>query len=290
MTRPPEILAIDGGGTRCRVACEHNGQRFHFESGSCNVTSDLDGSIEQIMRGLKGLARLLHIDLEMFKDTPCYLGLAGVTGPEKAQDVARRLPLTHVRIEEDRAPAARGALGRQNGALIHCGTGSFQAVQHNGRARFAGGWGARLGDEASAQWVGRLALSDTLLVHDGLKQPSDLSQELLTHFESTTGIVAFAAAANAADFGHLAPRVTKAAAKADPIAQEIMRQGAERLTFALTHLGWTTGMPIMLTGGIAPSFAPYFSADMQAALTPANGTPIDGAISLAHDFRKEITG
>ncbi|WP_299937993.1 BadF/BadG/BcrA/BcrD ATPase family protein [uncultured Pelagimonas sp.] len=290
MTRPPEILAIDGGGTRCRVACEVNGQRFQFESGSCNVTSDLDGSVTQIMRGLNGLAAEIGAEEADLLNIPCYLGLAGVTGAEKAQEVADRLPFQHVRIEEDRAPAARGALGRQDGALIHCGTGSFQAFQVDGHARFAGGWGARLGDEASAQWVGRLALSVTLEVQDGLHPASDLTRGLMDHFGNATEIVAFAATADAAAFGRLAPQVTKAAAEADPLAQAIMQRGADRLAFALAHLGWTSDMPVMLTGGIAPSFAPYFDAPLQAALTPANGTPIDGAISLAHDFRKEITG
>lgn len=290
MTRPPEILAIDGGGTRCRVACDMAGQRHTFETGSCNVTSDMDGSVAQILRGLEGLATLIGVNVSALHAVPTYLGLAGVTGPDKARDVAARLPFTNCRVEEDRAAAARGALGNRDGALIHCGTGSFQVVQTNGKARFAGGWGARLGDEASAQWVGRLALSATLNAQDQLAPHTELTDGLLAQFGGTTGIVDFAARASASDFGALAPMVTQAATTGDAAAKTIMQNGASGLSFAIKRLGWTPRMPIALTGGIAPCFAPYFDETLQTALAPAIGTPLDGAIALAHDFKKEITG
>lgn len=290
MTRPPDIIAIDGGGTRCRVSCEIAGQRHTYESGSCNVTSDMDGAAQQILDGLDGLAEVISLDASKLHSVPAYLGLAGVTGPSKASEVAGRLPFSQVRIEEDRVAAARGALGLGNGALIHCGTGSFQVVQTDGHPRFAGGWGARLGDEASAQWVGRMALSATLNAQDQLTPHTDLTTALLAQFGGTTGIVEFAAKASASDLGTIAPDVTAAGEAGDAIARTILEDGANWLTFAIKRLGWAAPMPITFTGGIAPCYARYFHEDLQDVLAPAFGTPLDGAIALAYDFKKELMG
>lgn len=49
-------------------------------------------------------------------------------------------------------------------------------------------------------------------------------------------------------------------------------------------------MQIIFTGGIAPCYARYFHEDLQNVLAPALGTPLDGAIALAYDFKKEIIG
>ena len=125
--------------------------------------------------------------------------------------MAQALPLDHARIEDDRRSALVGALGSRDGAIAHCGTGSFLGANTNGKMRFAGGWGPVLGDEASAQWVGRKSLAATLNALDGLALRTPLVDEMLNHFGSSEAIVAFAAKASPADFGLLAQRTTKAA-------------------------------------------------------------------------------
>lgn len=289
MTNQLQTIAIDGGGTRCRVACMTGERRHIVEMGSANVSTDLDGGVVEILRGLEKLAAELNIDMSEFESVPAYVGLAGASWPDIVEQVTAKLPFVHVRVEDDRRSAVRGALGHSDGALIHCGTGSFQAIQRQGKIRLSGGWGPILGDEASAQWVGRNALAAVLAVADGFQPASTLTESLLEKFGSPAGIVAFAGSASPADFGALARHVTEAASKSDPKAMEIMQSGADHIIAQLHALGWTPGLPLMLTGGIAAQYADYLEASMRATLAQPKGQPIDGALSLAQEFAEELS-
>lgn len=184
---------------------------------------------------------------------------------------------------DDRLSAARGALGRNDGVIAHCGTSSFFVAQIDGRTRLTGGWGAVLGDEASAQWVGRKALTLVLRYVDGLDQRSALADELLAHFQTADAIVAFARNATPAELGALAPRVTNHALSGDRVAMAILQYGADHIAADLRQMGWTPGLTICLTGGIGPHYAPYLADDMRDDLAQPRGTPLDGAIALAQD-------
>ncbi|MEM9631545.1 MAG: BadF/BadG/BcrA/BcrD ATPase family protein [Pseudomonadota bacterium] len=289
MTNQLQTIAIDGGGTRCRVACVIEEQTHIVEAGSANVSTDLEKGVAEIVSGLGKLARELNVPVAEFEPIPAYVGLAGASWADIVAKVAARLPLRHVRVEDDRPSAVRGALGSDDGVLVHCGTGSFQAAQRAGRIVLTGGWGPVLGDEASAQWVGRKALSAVLMVQDGVRPVSALTERLLESFGGTAGIVAFAGRASPADFGALARGVTEAAADGDPVAIEIMRSGAVHISTHVRSLGWSAGTPLLLTGGIAAHYAPYLDVPMQQALARPKGQPIDGALSLAREFAEELS-
>ena len=286
MTTSPNtsVLAIDGGGTRCRCALERSDGRIVVETGSANAYTDFDGTIHQLQNGIRSLAEQANTPIETLCDLPAFVGLAGVTGDAVVARLTAALPLRNVRYADDRLAAARGALGRDDGVIAHCGTGSFFAAQINGNTRFAGGWGAILGDEASAQWIGRKALTRILRHVDGFDQSSALSDEILARFKTAHAIVVFARTAKPAELGALAPLVTKHAETGDPIAMAILQSGADHIATDLRQMGWALGVGICLTGGIGQHYAPYLSDDMKDALTQPLGTPLDGAISLARDM------
>lgn len=281
------VLAIDGGGTRCRVALARDEMRHVVETGPANATSDLDQAVGAVVDGLRGLSRALGVPFEALCALPAFVGLAGATGPVITAQLSDALPLARAEIGDDRRAALRGALGDGDGVLAHCGTGSFFARQSGGAAHLAGGWGPILGDEASAMFIGRTALALTLRASDGTGAASGLTKALLDRFESTDGILRFAATASAPDFGAFAPAVTDAAATGDCVARQIMQGGAGSIATALEAIGWKRGMPICLTGGVGPLFAGYLPADIQAALIEPIGTPLDGAIALAREFSQE---
>ncbi|ETX27351.1 BadF/BadG/BcrA/BcrD ATPase family protein [Roseivivax isoporae] len=282
------VIGIDGGGTRCRVALDDGRGRHVVETGSANASTDLAGTVRQVAEGLAALGQAAGWAVDDLVRLPAFVGLAGVTGPAIAEALRAALPLVHARIDDDRPAALRGVLGRRDGALAHCGTGSFFALQAGGGMRIVGGWGSVLGDEASAQWIGRRALAGALDRADGLAAPSPLSDALLSEFGGTAGIVAFAATATPAAFGALAPRVTDRAGQGDALARAVMQAGARHVAETLATLGWTPGRALCLTGGIGPHFAPFLPADMEAAIVPPEGQPLDGALSLARDFAREI--
>jgi len=282
------VLAIDGGGTRCRIALRGVGNFTRVETGSANVSTNFEAAVREILSGLTQLAKESGVAMQRLCSIPAYAGLAGVTGAAIAGRVAAALPLQHIRVEDDRPSALRGAVGAGDGFVAHCGTGSFVAARVDGIVRLAGGWGSVLGDPSSAQWVGRQALARTLVIADGLADASELSASMMDRFGGTAGIVAFAASASPAEFGGLAPAVSKAAANGDMLALSVMQDAAFEMAGTLRKMGWQEGLPICLTGGIGPFYSAYLPADMQAFLAPKQGEPMDGALSLAEDFSREV--
>ncbi|MCA0906853.1 ATPase [Ruegeria marisrubri] len=284
----PMFLAADGGGTRCRVAAFVDGKTHRVEVGAANVSTDFKAACIELRRGLEALAVQTGRSPEELAQAPAYLGLAGITGDAIARKLAAALPFRHVRIEDDRAAALRGALGAMDGFVAHCGTGSFVAMQRGGTMKFAGGWGPVLGDQASAQWVGKRALAKTLEHTDGTTGPSALAQDLLSRFGDAAGIVRAAADMTPSDFGALAPLVTELSNRGDDLARSILRDGAGYLIDVMKKLGWNVGLPVCLTGGIGPLYAPYLPADMQSALVQPAGDPLSGALALAQAYLEEI--
>lgn len=284
---PDSVIAVDGGGTRCRIAVATSADIRVVEVGTANISTDFDAAVAEITFGLKRLAKEAGVNGDQLNSLPAYLGIAGTTGPALAGKLAQALPLDHAMIEDDRPSALVGALGTRDGAIAHCGTGSFLGASMSGSTRFAGGWGPVLGDEASAQWVGRKSLAATLDALDDLVPRTPLADEMLNHFGSSEAIVAFAAKASPADFGLLAQRTTKAAKDGDTLAISILSEAADHITWALPKLGWIPGMVLCLTGGIGPVYGHYLPAALQSSLADPAGTPLDGAIALAQKFCRD---
>ncbi|MCE8537908.1 ATPase [Ruegeria pomeroyi] len=282
------VVAIDGGGTRCRIAACRGKDVLAVETGPANASTDFGKAVRQIAHGLELLAARMGCSVETLSTAPAFVGLAGVSGPDIADRLRAVLPFKHVRIEDDRVAAARGVLGHRDGAIGHCGTGSFYAAQTGGKVRFAGGWGPVLGDEASAQWVGRIALGLALETLDGRLQPSALSERLIADLEGAAGILRFVGSALPSEMGALAPLVTEFAGRGDSIGGEIMRRGAGEIVRALKAIGWQAGQAVCLTGGIGPHYISYLPEDLRAVVIDREGEPIDGAIALARDLAQEI--
>ncbi len=282
------VLAIDGGGTRCRIASADEAGVVSIETASANVSTDFDGSVREILKGLSQLGERIHAECDDIYMRPAFLGLAGVTGSDIIRRLQDALPFKHIRIADDKPAALRGSLADADGFLAHCGTGSFFGVQLDGHQRFVGGWGPVLGDEASAQWIGRAALSASLESVDQIRQRSSLTDRLLSEFGDAAGIVSFASHAEPVEFGALARHVTEASANDDPVAIEVMRAGAGKVVEALGHLGWRPGMTICLTGGIGPHFERHLPDEMRQSVAAPKSSPLDGAISLAFDLARGL--
>ncbi|MEX0306800.1 MAG: BadF/BadG/BcrA/BcrD ATPase family protein [Ruegeria sp.] len=282
------VLAVDGGGTRCRIAVSDGPLVQQVEVGAANVSTDFNAACAELKRGFAILAERSGLDASRLVRTPAYLGLAGVTGKALSERLAAALPFDHVRIEDDRPAALRGALGTKDGFVAHCGTGSFLAVQRGEQRSFAGGWGPVLGDQASAQWVGRRALSDILDCADDLRATSEVADDLLARFDGAAGVVKAASGMSPTEFGALAPIVTLHAGRGDALAVSIMEAGARYLADRMEAMGWAPGLSICLTGGIGPRYAAYLPEIMQNELTKPLGDPLSGAIALARAFQEEI--
>ncbi len=282
---PEALIAVDGGGTGCRLVLWMDGVRAMAESGPANLSSDFEGALSSIRSGLSTLSAHTGHNLS---EVPAYLALAGAITPDLCRRAEAALPLTRVRVEEDRRAAVRGALGSEAGGVLHAGTGSFVAVQDaRGNFRTAGGHGHVLGDGASAYSIARAALSASLEAADGTGPATDLTKTLLARFDGAAGLIAFATNAGPDEIARLASAVTDAID--DPVAHRIMTEGAAYFARVLPALGWTDSLPLSLTGGAGPAFSTFLPPALRSALGPARGTPLDGALSLAADFAREVT-
>lgn len=285
----PYLIAIDGGGTRCRFAMTAPPGRIEVNLGSANVYSDRAAAVQALRSGLAALMEQAGLPQSALAEIPIYAGLAGVTDAQVAADVAGHLPSRCVEVEDDRRSAVVGALGPQRGCLIGVGTGSFLARQGAQGIRFIGGYGPMLGDEASGNWLGMHLLRRVLLHMDGIGAGSALVQSVRQRFgDDPMRIVAFSSASQPAQVAEFAPDIVAAADRGDPVAVDLMQEGAAYLTRGLRALGWQGDEPICAIGGVAPHYAKFLPQDVQNAFAQARGTPLDGALTLAHRLAERV--
>jgi glucosamine kinase len=266
------LIGIDGGGSSCRFALLHGGQRHEVALGPANVHSDRQGAIATLGEGLLALAAAASADLAGAR---LHAGLAGVLTADDAATVAAALPVRRARVTDDRPTTMRGALGPHEGTVAAIGTGSFFGRRAGGSDRYLGGWGYQLGDEASGAWLGRRLLTAGLHAEDGLMAATPLTEAIRNQLGGPAGIVAFAKNARPADMAGLAADMV--AQREDPVAADLLREGAQWILRAIRTLGWTEGERLCLLGGLGPQYAPLLGTPV----SPPLGTALDGALALA---------
>lgn len=281
---PSHLVAVDGGGSTCRVAiCGADRRVLATATGAAaNPATSLPGAIASLRATLaeaQGRAGLSDGDIAGAR---AWLGLAGVIDDTIADRIAAAMPMREATVTDDRPTSMAGALGGGDGFLAALGTGSFLGRQRGGEQRFVGGWGFWLGDQASGAWVGRAALAAVLEWRDGLRPASPLLETLYRGFDGGAGaLVHFAKSATPPEFAAHAPVVFDAADAGDGAALAILGGGAEYLARALDTLGYTPGDPLCLTGGVGPRFARHLPPRYTGNLVQPQGTALDGAILLA---------
>ena len=278
------IIAVDGGGSTCRVAiATPNGQVIATETGpSANVSTALDAATACILKTVAKAWYSAGLPENTIAQARAFVGLAGVKSPRIANAVAAKFPMKQITVIEDRATTMAGALGDNVGFIAAIGTGSFLGRQTGRAQSFIGGHGLQLGDQASGAWLGRQLLGHVLEWQDGLHAGSDLLETTLaSHQNDPNAIIEFAASALPQDFAKLAPTVLNAADKGDAAGTEIIREGADYLQHALTTLGYLPKDRLCLMGGIGARYAPYLNPDYTQNITAPLGSALDGAIRLA---------
>jgi hypothetical protein len=196
-------------------------------------------------------------------------------------------------------PRAGAAAGRQpaqpQGAAPHRHSRSIHAAgggrpqrrdllpaprKAGGEVRHLGGWGFQLGDEGSAAWLGRRALSLALRVVDGRLPPDPLADDLIA--ATAPHPVLFAREARPGAYAQIAERVLAHAGT--PLGQRLIREVIAALEEGLHDVGHTHGTPLVLTGGLGDLLTPHLPEHLTRDLTAAKGRPLDGALALARSL------
>lgn len=282
------LIAVDGGGTGCRAAigtCSQ-GMIARAEGGRANFASDPELAIRNILAVVTLAAQNAGIAEAAIpaalNGAYAHLGLAGVMTSQDSARVASALPYACAIVTDDRQTAVAGALAGEDGALLSIGTGTIVAANTAEGFRAVSGWGFHVSDQASGAWLGRAALVQVLLCHDGIERHSPLTRALLAQFgDDPNAIVAFSMSAKAGDYATLAPEIIAQAQAGDPWGRKIMAIGADYLSRALAQVGFRSGDPLCLIGGVGPYYAEFLPPDLLIGRTPSRGTALDGAFHLA---------
>ncbi len=281
---PEHIIACDGGVSRCRVAIAQSGGAVLAlaEGPAANPATSMSQAIACLQDTLADARRSAGLSAAQIKAAHAWFGLAGVINADIADEVARALPITAITVTDDRPTNMAGALGGADGFIAAIGTGSFLGHQNGTARQFVGGWGLRLGDQASGAWLGQRLLGHMLEWQDGLRDATPLLRQTFAHFgDDASAVVLFANDANPRAFADFAPRVVIAANSGDPAGLSLMQDGAAYIRQSLEILGFEPGDRLCFLGGLGPKYAKYLPAEFTANLTPPEGSALDGALTLA---------
>ncbi len=276
----PLLIGVDGGGTSCRASLRMgpDGPRHDVRLGAANVSTDFEAALTTINAALAQLALLANVAPSAMAGACVHLGLAGVMNDAIAARVAAALPFPSATVTDDRPTTIAGALGEGDGAVAAIGTGSFVGRQVAGRISGVGGWGFYIGDQASGAWLLRRCLEQVMLAVDGFTPHTDLTRAILRDHGGDPGqIVQFSLISQPADYARFARDVVVAGDAGDPLGVQLMQDGAAYIRAALTVIGWQTGEPLCLTGGLGPAYARWLNIETIAP----KGTALDGALALA---------
>lgn len=180
------LCGIDGGGTFTKVVvCNLEGQMLHsFETGTINHY----GAGTQIVR-----ENFASIAIELQSKFNCLPGvifvgnsaLDGLAEEALIQELtANVFESSKVVFHSDVYIALLSFTMGNPGAVIISGTGSMACgIDSEGAFHTAGGWGQVLGDEGSAYHMALKGIKAALRAHDGLGEPTRLSERVLKFFD-----------------------------------------------------------------------------------------------------------
>lgn len=271
-------IGIDGGGTGCRVVVSVDRREAQATGGPANVISDPAGAEAAIRRALSEALGAHSLGLDDLADARIVAGLAGCRLPGAAGNFAMGLPFLAY-VVDDSVTALEGAFGGAEGTLVNLGTGSFYIRRDSLGVTHQGGWGFVLGDEGSAAWLGRKALSEVLKISDG-SAPEFSDDPLIEPLLAACGVhpVIFAREAKPQDFAMLAPLIMD---MDTPWAKALQAQVMLKMHSALEDVGHPMGTPWVLTGGLGRALITKLHPEVAAGLQVPAGNALDGALAMA---------
>lgn len=208
-------------------------------------------------------------------DTQFAAIAAGISGYEgRVYGAPPQLPSQAVLLVHDTENAHAGALAGEAGTIAIAGTGSVAfARSEHGVTALLGGWGFLFGDEGSAFWLAREALSAAMRDRDA-GEDNELGALALAHFNKPS-LRAIARAFYAgeicrADLAAFSGAIVHAAERGNGAAMQSLRGGAHALAALAKQAMRQAGMPrgkIAVTGGMMHSST--YAGEVTAALRQA---------------------
>jgi glucosamine kinase len=292
------FIGVDGGATNCRARIADATGKVLGEArirSAANIAARKPAVVAKlILRAVRQAARDSRVAEARWKNASVGMGLAGGDVKGAVRELKAALKdegyFRKVDVRTDAYATWLGAFGGADGAILIFGTGSCGLAVVGGSESYVSGYGSQISDEASAQWIGRMAIRRSLWARDGRIDRTPLANVVLARFnDSPEEIVTFAAKATASDFGGFAPLVFDHARSGDPLAVAIISEAAadaERMIARLLDLG---ARSVYLHGGIAEQLAKWLRPETRKRLKmPMNveATALEGAVLLARNISR----
>jgi N-acetylglucosamine kinase-like BadF-type ATPase len=243
-------VGVDGGATKTlAVAADVEGLVVGVgESGPSNYhVVGLDRAVENINAAVRqAIAPTGRAVADVVT-----LGLAGMDTSYDfkifEEHAAPRVTGRKVFVRHDAEIALVGATLGEPGVIVIAGTGSVAGARNRkGEYARCGGWGHLLGDEGSAFFIAREALRAVLWAFDGRGSATELTELVLKALGVASPdeilIKVYGERMSVQDIARLAPLVTEAAKRGDPVARSIVEDAAKHLALHVIALVKRLGM------------------------------------------------
>jgi glucosamine kinase len=244
------------------LADAHGTELARVEGPGTALSASTESVAADIIKSLIGEA-LQKAERTETRPAVCVVGVAGA-GQERAAQalwsaLASRRVADDVSVQADATVAMDDAFGDSAGVLLIAGTGSVAYSRApDGRLERCGGWGPFVGDEGSAGWLGRRALSVVTASHDGREPETALTGALLTalELEAIEDIIPWALDASPATLATLVPVVVQVASTGDLRANALISLCVEELVLHVRTLARRcfvderAAIPVALAGGM----------------------------------------
>jgi glutamine---fructose-6-phosphate transaminase (isomerizing) len=287
------VMSFDGGGTRGRLAiADSDGHLVHFATGE--GVNPLDNSKWQ--KNLTDLFKTAGGALAAVE--MAVIGMPAFGEFDETDRAVTALVSTCLssarRIVNDVELAHYAAFDGGAGTLILAGTGSMAMTGANEGLRRIGGWGDELGDEGSAFWIGRCALSTAARMIDGRMPRAPFLDRLLDRIavekrDSPLGVLNwyYGQKHRRSACAAIASHVDELATAEDDVACSILDKTVEELFAHAVAAGHSTGeagrRPWSYAGGVFSSVYVRRALErlMGSPAVPPRHSPVEGGLVWA---------
>jgi glucosamine kinase len=300
----PYYLGIDGGGTKTICAVGDESQLLATATaGPSNIVRVGEArareSLQQAVRQACATAGIVPAQVAR-----TCVGGSGAAQPKIAETVRRILAeilVTLIDVAGDMQIALEAAFDTGPGVIVIAGTGSIAYGRNaKGDIARAGGWGFAIGDEGSAHWIGRTAVSAVLRASDQTYgMPENPHATLATalckawHVNSLTDLARIANSIPPPDFAAVFPVV---AVSVDKLAQQVLSDAGRELariasivSMRLFPIDESDVVPVAVTGGVfrysevtkEDFYNELRQLDPRVEINPSVVDPVQGALRMA---------
>ncbi len=247
------ILALDGGATKT-VALLFDEKTFKIKgvglAGSSNFTIIGENKAEENLRKAISEAEGDKADKAVF----CLAGIGDSEEDTKRGTEMVRKIFPNSQVYNDGVGAYRATNLFEDGGVFAPGTGSVAFYQKNGELHRVGGWSWIFGDEGSASWIAKTAITYATRVVDGIEESSELPKAVEKYFNLPfrEAVIKLSKEQDKRLIASFAVIVDDLASKGDPLALRVMKEASDYIIKMINRLKREGGR-VSVIGGVMNS-------------------------------------